>query len=168
MDSNYIALFAALAALFSAIAAFAAVIGQRRNTKDMINAQIDIGARHSRAVVVSANRQNWIDQLRNDISDFIAARSALENLRSAGSFEKSGIDSISAEERKLQKELLMLHARVQLRLNLDKEDHRSLLIYIDEHNKSFTNKSDNNLRKQSSVIFKSTWERIKKEASEVH
>lgn len=165
MGSNIIAVIAALIAFLSAAAAWAAVFVQRRNTKDTINTQVDIGARKTRATVVSANRQKWIDALRTDISAFIATRSQFAQLANVGSFRQSGQDSLLAEERRLRKKLHMLRVRVELRTNRKEENHIELLKAIDQYDSEFTDEADRILREKASAIFKEEWERLKKEAS---
>jgi hypothetical protein len=165
MNTDNIAVAAALIALVSAAAAWGVVFVQRRNATDTINAQVNIGARNSRASVVSANRQKWIDAIRDDISDFIATRAQLEALARAGSFERSGQDVLLTEERALRTKLLMLRVRVELRINRTENEHIELLGAIDRYDREFTNEADADLRVRAGAIFKAEWDRLKKEAS---
>lgn len=164
-DNNTIAVAASAVALLSAVAAWAALIVQRWNATDTIEAQVNIGARTSRAAVVSANRQRWIDAVRDDVSDFIATRSHLALVAKAGSFEQAGQDAIMREERELRAKLLRLRSRIELRINRTEPEHLNLLKALDRYDREFSDESDNDLRVQAGAIFKSEWERLKKEAA---
>jgi len=165
MSTGTIALIAAFIALISATAAWTAVLVQRRNATDTINAQVNIGARNSRAAVVSANRQKWIDALRDDISEFVANRVQLAGLANAGSFLTSGQDALVREERTLRTTLLMLRVRVELRLNRQEVEHLALLDALDRYDAECSPEADCDLRRLATEIFKFEWERLKKEAA---
>ncbi|MCF8707021.1 hypothetical protein [Rhizorhapis sp. SPR117] len=122
MATDMIALISAGIALLAAGGAWGAVFVNRRNATDTIKTQVNIGARNSRASVVSANRQKWIASIRADVADFIATRQQLLLLAGSGSFQKAGMDALHAEERMLHKHAAMLRARVEMRLNLEKEE----------------------------------------------
>lgn len=151
--------------MVSAAAAWSAVLVQRWNATDAVKAQVNIGARNSRAAVVSANRQKWIDAVRDDIAEFMATRAHLEGLKTAGSFETAGADAIVTEERALTTKLRMLRIRIELRINRSEAEHTSLLKALDRYDADFGDEADADLRIQASKIFKFEWERLKKEAA---
>jgi hypothetical protein len=165
MTPENIALLSAIVAIASAAAAWSALFVQRRNATDTINAQVNIGARNSRASVVSANRQKWIDSIRDDVADFIATRSQLEGLKRAGSFQRAGQDALLTEERLLQKHLLMLRVRVELRINHKEQPHLGLLGALDRYDTEYSADADRDLRLRAGAIFKEEWERLKREAA---
>jgi Arc/MetJ-type ribon-helix-helix transcriptional regulator len=165
VNNNILVQMSALIALVSAAAAWSAVFVQRRNATDTIRAQVNIGARNSRASVVSANRQKWIDCLRDDVAELMATRSQLAQLTNAGSLERSGQDALLSEQRELTTRLLLLRVRIELRINRNEAEHLGLLEAIDRFDREFTNATDTDLRIQASAIFKTEWERLKREAA---
>lgn len=160
-----IALGAALIALISAAAAWGAIIANRRTARETIRAQINIAARNSRAAVVSANRQKWIDAIRDDLAEFISTRSRIGALKFAGSFDNGGQDKLLTEERELRAKLIMLQSRINMRLNHDEDDHVALIDALRRHDEEGAGSSETRLRAQGRKIFKDEWRRLKKEAS---
>lgn len=165
MNSDFIAAVSAVISLLAVAGAWAAVFVNRWNAKDAVNAQVNTGARSSRATVVSSNRQRWIDAIRDDVADFIAYRRQLHKLERAGSFEKSSQDALHTEEREIRTKLLMLRARVEMRLNPEEQEHGELLELMDRYDNEPTMAADQELRKKAQGIFKAEWSRLKKEAS---
>lgn len=160
MSTASIALLSALVAMASAAAAWGAVFMQRKNTTDSIRAQINIAARNSRAAVVSANRQKWIDALRDDIAEFVATRAQIEGLSRGSSFNLYSQEGIALRTR-----VFMLRSRIELRINRNEPEHQALLDALDRYGREASDEADIELRKQASAIFKAEWERLKKEAS---
>lgn len=154
-------------ALISAAAAWGAIIANRRTAADIAKVQINIAARNSRATVVSANRQKWIDAIREDVADFISTRSRLVALEFAGSFQGAGQDALLAEERELRARQVMLQARIEMRLNHDECDHLALLDALRRHHAEATDSTETILRAAGRKIFRDEWVRLKKEASGV-
>lgn len=152
-------------ALLAAGGSWGAVFVHRWNAADTIRTQINTGARTSRATVVSANRQRWIDAVREDVAEFIAVRAQLRVLEKAGSMEQSGQDALLKEERELRTKLVMLRARVEMRLNPDEDEHEKLLELMDRYDQDVTTVADLALRTKGRSIFKAEWTRLKKEAS---
>ncbi len=165
MTAENIAAISAGIALVAAAAAWGALIVNRWNAKDTIRTQINTGARTARATVVSANRQKWIDAVREDVAEFISVRSQLRVLESAGSMERAGQDALLAEERQLRTKLLMLRARVEMRLNPKEDEHEALLELMDRYDQQPSQVTDLALRTKGRSIFKAEWTRLKKEAS---
>ncbi len=156
---------AAGVALLGAAAAWGAIITNYLISKKNIRTQINIAARNSRAGVVSANRQKWIDAIREDVADFISTRSRIAVLKYAGSFNQTGQDTLLAEERDLRAKLVMLRARIDMRLNHSENDHLSLLSALDQYDHEASDKTSKRLRDVARKIFRDEWSRLKKEAS---
>lgn len=165
MDSETISIISAGIALFAAAGAWGAVFTNRRNATDTIKAQVNIAARNSRASVVSANRQKWIDAIRDDVAEFIAVRSQMVLIARSGSFNPSGQDMVMSEARQMRNRAVMLRARVEMRLNHNEDDHQNLLRAMDEYDQAVSDESDGKLRSIARKIFKAEWERLKKEAA---
>lgn len=163
--SEIISFAAATIALIGAAAAWGAIIAQRRNASDTVRAQINIAARTSRATVVSANRQRWIDAIREDVADFISVRSQIVALKLAGSFEGGGQDALLTENRVLRTKLVMLQSRIDMRLNHDEEDHLALLEALRKFNQEASEDAETSLRIIGRKIFHDEWKRLKREAS---
>lgn len=165
---TFIATLAAIVALFSAGAAWLALLVARRNVADTIKAQIDIGARSSRANVVSANRQRWIDGLRDDVALFLATRRLYFNeddelVGRAGSRE----NVMGQRPETYIKELEHLRIRIELRLNPNEDDHRELLQALNDLFVFYDSLGDAAVRELTQLICKAEWERLKKEAAGV-
>ena len=167
MSSEVIAAVSAGISLLAAGGAWGAVLVNRWNAKDAIAAQVNTRARSARATMVGANRQRWIDAIRDDIAHFIASRAQLRVLEKAGSMERLGQDALLAEERTLRTELVMLRARVEMRLNPDEDEHEKLLELMDRYDQDPTTVAALALRTKARRIFKIEWTRLKKEASGV-
>jgi hypothetical protein len=165
MKPEYIAAVSAAISLIAASGAWAAVLVNRWNARDAATTQINTGARSSRATVVSSNRQRWIDAIRDDVADFIACRAQLHVLGRAGSFQQSVQDALLTEERGIRTKLVMLRARVEMRLNPEEQEHKKLLELMDTYDQNATTAADLELRKMAQGIFKAEWSRLKKEAS---
>lgn len=153
-------------ALLAAAGAWGAVIVNRWNATDTIRTQINTGARTSRAAVVSANRQRWIDAVRDDVAEFISLRK-LDAYRTTmgqtiGMAEPSHKDQM---ETLLIKERLL--ARIEMRLNWTgpkaEDDHRTLVTEL--HRLASQLGEEQAVKDAASKIFKDEWERLKKEAS---
>lgn len=165
MTTETIAIISAAIALVAAGGAWAAVLVNRWNAADTIRAQVNIAARSSRAAVVSANRQRWIDAIRDDVAEFISVRAQMGLLKGHGSMKVAGQDRMLAEARQLRNKAMMLRARVEMRLNHGEDDHLALLAAMDRFDQELTHESDVALRLAARRIFKAEWTRLKKEAS---
>jgi hypothetical protein len=159
-----LAVGSAVFAACSAAAAWAAILFGRKNAIDAIEAQTNIAARSSRASVVSANRQKWIDALREDLADFLSAVSSAKDLQYSGSMSQSGQDALHAEERQCDAKLRTLRNRIELRLNADEAEHQLLLEALDDHASTYTGTTAQLVLSRAKGILKGEWERLKREA----
>lgn len=165
MTADTISIISALIALTAAAGAWGAVFTNRRNAIETIAGQTNTGARTSRATVVSANRQKWIDCIRDDVAEFIAVRSQMVLIGGSGSMQTSGQDAILAESRQIRNRAVMLCARVDMRLNHNEPDHLALLEAMKKYDEEVSHDAAEALRSIARKIFKAEWERLKKEAA---
>lgn len=165
MTVEIIAIVSAGISLLAAGGAWGTVLVNRWNARDAVSAQVNTGARNSRATVVSANRQRWIDAIRDDVAEFISIRAQMRVLEKTGSDGRSGQDALLTEERQLRGKLVMLRARVEMRLNPHEDHHEKLLELMDRYDQDATMVADLALRTAARSIFKIEWSRLKKEAS---
>jgi len=163
--TSYVSLLSAGVALVATLAAWASIWMQRGNTKRLIRAQLTIASRQSRASVVSASRQRWIDALREDIAEFLSVENAFRSLRSAGSFIASGHDAINAEARALEQKRRLLRKRIELRLNPTEDEHEALLQAMDAYMQTDDGVKEKEVRVRTKEILKLEWERVKREAA---
>jgi len=125
---------------------------------------IYVAKRQIRASVVSANRQKWIDQLRECLAELIAALRFL-NLRRDGSVALSQDKWIERYER-----AFLLTSKVALLLNPQEDDHRALHAALQEAGSLLLSNDDDRKKivpitqrilEQSQAILKREWERVK-------
>jgi len=144
--------------LISALTALAAVLISPVISVYVTNRQI-------RASIVSANRQKWIDGLRDQLADLIA------DIRVIGLHRK--IDLLENEEydTRLQR-LLLAEIKVNLLLNPNEADHKALTRTIREviekifsgdeiAKRRATNELLPEIVHQTQAILKREWERVK-------
>jgi len=166
MASETIAAISAGIALFAAIGAWRAVFVNRRNATDTINAQTNIGARTSRATVVSANRQKWIDAIRDDVAEFISLRK-LDAYRDTAKHIPGAVEATHAEQIETLAAKERLLARIEMRLKWTgpkaEADHIALVRAL--HRLALRFGEDEAVKEAASKIFKDEWERLKKEAA---
>lgn len=166
MSAETIAAVSAVIALVAAGGAWSAVLVNRWNATDTIKAQVNIGARNSRAAVVSANRQKWIDAIRDDVAEFIALRKldvyrdiVAQTVGAAGASHADQMETLVVKERLL--------ARIEMRLNWTgpnaEDDHKLLVQTL--HRLSSGTGGEEDVKAAATKIFKFEWKRLKKEAS---
>jgi uncharacterized membrane protein len=121
--------------------------------------------RQIRASVVSTNRQQWINNLRDTVADFVAKQTMVRTLNSKSHADDSSISRIE--------ETVRLAHRIELLINPKEADHAALVELIfqmantmnqqNEKNKSF-NAGDCTERivKLTQAILKREWDRVKR------
>lgn len=126
---------------------------------------IYVARRQIRASVVSSNRQKWIDQLRDRLSELITGIRFL-NLRrqSKNISEKEFVDKFN--------ELFLLETRINLLLNPNEGDHKELsgkirkaiekIFEEKESDEPHVVKLTNEVMNLSQGILKREWERVKR------
>ena len=123
--------------------------------------QLWIAKRQIRATVLSANRQSWINNLRDQLAEFIALASSLK--------ADSATHVLSAEKRiETVERVNHLAAKIRLLLNAQEEDHNHLQRLISDAVLGYTKPSEvvpSNLPEiisHSQKVLKQEWERVKK------
>ncbi len=167
------ALRAAHIALRGIRSAARSVSGQIATTEKIAAGQVELqremGARSSRAAVVSSSRQRWIDGLREDVSSLIAVSYQVAHIgRDGGAYwaakDKNGLAKAleDADEKRT-----FLRYRVELRLNPKEDPHDELLKAIEAMIEASRNGKAEGARKVTDLlkpILKEEWERVKREA----
>ncbi|WP_324698729.1 hypothetical protein [Novosphingobium sp. RL4] len=162
--AGMIALVATSISLISSCAAWTAILVTRKSANDARLVQIQTAARSSRATVVSANRQRWIDAIREDVASFIAARGQLAMLMNAENYLELGQEALRREEREGRGRVVMLRDRIDMRLNHTESDHLALIAALDNYDFDPSRENHEVLRRAGRKIFKAEWTRLKKEA----
>lgn len=164
-------LAAVIAASLAATIAWRGINSARDNLVRQLAAQREISARTSRASVVSANRQKWIDALREDLASFLAADFALLDDNDVDEddlteVEKSKLDDRVRDAMQLRR---LMQRRIQLRLNPDKPRHKALykdVCLLLPATGSDHRKIRVRLIKTAQSFLREEWLRIKKEAGD--
>jgi hypothetical protein len=129
---------------------------------------IYVARRQIRAAVVSANRQAWINALRDDLSELFETLTWMFLLRRQGTFtEGEGVKVLPEKSARAR----MLTIRVQLRLNPEETPNQALLGLIGRlihmtMNAEGENREDmeqvmQNAIAKSQEILKTEWKRVK-------
>lgn len=125
---------------------------------------IYVAKRQIRASVVSANRQKWIDQLRDCLAELITALRFL-NLRRDGSVALEPHEWLERYQR-----AFLLSSKVALLLNPQENDHMALHAALKEAGSLLLSNNDDRqqivavtqrILEQSQAILKREWERVK-------
>lgn len=158
---------AILAASLATIVALRGISANRKNVVDQLDLQRELAARASWANVVSANRQRWIDSLRDDLAEFISADFVLAEY--ANSDESAGYSSEEVSIAKQRRRLMF--RRIRLRINREKPDQEELwqaIKTVMPATGSDHRAAVNSLTKISSRLLRQEWLRVKAEASGEH
>ena len=151
-----VAMISAIAAIIAAaVAAIATVVGPLVTT------------RISRRQTVSTLRQQWIDRLREDISEFLSLINHY--------LLYTEIPLETEDEQRSYRRLLYLEAKIQMMVNPKEEDHLKLIELIgllittihgsksEEKRMDIISTNHNKLIALSQQILKREWERVKNE-----
>lgn len=167
-------LTASAAVIASAIAGTIAWYGikaARDNLARQMDDQRKIAQKVARASVVSANRQKWIDAIRDDLAELITADDVmLEHSR-------TNFNNVPVDDREKYKERVgaarakvqLMHRRIQLRLNPSKPTHEALMRAVDtliaatdpDHRNA-----RNGLIEGAQSFLRHEWLRLKQEAGD--
>ena len=123
-----------------------------------------IARRHIRASVVSANRQAWINMLRDSIADYLAKQAMARDLNVLEHADDSSLPRIE--------ELIRLNTRLELLINPKEADHAELVDLICQMTSTVNQQNEANkdfdvdaARKRIidlwQTILKREWERVK-------
>ncbi len=161
----------ASAALIAAVVALIGIYVARTNLIRQMDDQRKIAQRVSRASVVSANRQKWIDALREDLAELITADAVvIKEIRADGEEPSLAHKAPTREElAEAHAKIELMHRRIQLRLNPEKPEQIALMNAV-EH--LINNSGKKNAIAQTELIIKAQaflrgqWLRLKKEAGD--
>jgi hypothetical protein len=157
-------------ALGAVLTAFAAVIVSPIIslivTRSQSRTALEVASQQIKASVVSANRQAWINNLRDAIAEFLGALTHIE-ARPAVQINRD-----EAREREYVERVRRLRSRIALMINPQEEDHRRLLVLIDtavslapvSFDAELVKKAtqvQQDITEQSQRILKREWERVK-------
>jgi len=164
----------AIAALVSPFAAvFAALIASKRSAKATIasaekqrQTSLEIAERDTRLTVRATNRQNWINELRQEIAGLLSLLPAAHGIRKSDpSFDRVAI----------QQQLMLHRAKIDLLINPHKTEYNSLQIFVDDAMKHAgdslaQDKADldvlgddmQKIVQAAQGIFRQQWERVKR------
>ncbi|HOI29912.1 MAG TPA: hypothetical protein PLZ15_09170 [Melioribacteraceae bacterium] len=166
--SDYLSLLIALLAVFfgpiiSYYTAKHTIKHQLSSLDKQLTTQLNIAERALKSQVLSGNRQDWINTLRDALSEFLSILFMISQAK-------------LSKENDLEKSetLLLLRFKISLLLNPQEDDHRQLDTFLDqgikylsaiskkeEPNRQFSEiKSD--IITLSQTILKREWERVKK------
>lgn len=164
-------LAAVIAASLAAAIALKGINAARYNLIEQMDAQRRISARVSRASVVSANRQKWIDALRDDLASFLTADFSLLDDSKIDEDDLSDLEKSRLYDRirEATQSRRLMQRRIQLRLNMEKPHHKALYADIralmpatgDEHRKIRVR-----LVKSAQDFLRAEWLRVKAEAGD--
>jgi hypothetical protein len=118
-----------------------------------------------RVAVLSANRQSWINELRNLIAEFMSLVGYLNATRDS--------DEPRSERNTKMERLLLVHSKIGLLINPKEEDHKSLMVELQKIvNASITSKDESTtatvktglaqLHRIAQTVLKREWERVKR------
>jgi hypothetical protein len=168
---SYFTGFAAMvAAGIAAHVALRSIKTTRDNLTEQLNLQRELSANTSRASVVSANRQRWIDALRDDLAELIAADYILADDVKLEEHELSEVDLAKHQERveDASQRRRLMYRRIQLRLNPEKPHHDELLqavrIVMRASGPAHP-KAARKLTNTAQIFLRREWLRVKAEAS---
>lgn len=153
------------------IALLAVVVGpaiQFFINRKQIRTQLETVNKTLKAEVRSANRQSWINDLRNTISDFISL---------VYTFSLQNEETEHTEQKIIFRELMMLKSKIELMLNPGKKDQKEIIDLInkitsnlaekpktEEEKKNFLSDfidSLTDLSSKSQKLFSLHWKKVK-------
>ncbi len=192
-----IAVGATIVSFLSVCVAFYQATSSRKQVREQLEQaakhlqdQLNAGREQFFMGVRSSNRQRWVDELREEIADLMAActvafRLVLEIVRKQlkGGLTQEAVDALNSQIRTLRREIESLNVRIALRLNPAEEAHRSLLTHVTNLRRVCFNSDDKapkefcdsaparrtdfeahrtSLLEIAKAVLKSEWERVKR------
>ncbi len=173
---QYIQYILAIIALLSVIVgpyvsyriALRTVKSQTEITERQIATQINLAEYEIKAKVLSGNRQEWINTLRNTISEYQSIIHSIAMIIITANMEgvKIGQDYFAQS-----KEASLRKYKIRLLINSTEEDHKKIIEIIDKidkevlynqsHNITLINSLQIDLTEISQKVLKREWERVK-------
>ena len=134
---------------------------------------LSVGRRQFAATVLSGNRQRWIDQLRDQLAEFVSQLGAVWVIRATwhGEWNK-GLAPIAADPARLEKmqRLLLVQWKIRLMLNPTEPDHQELYRAVEaalqrlreeRSDEDETATDVERIAKLGQAILKREWQRVK-------
>ena len=134
---------------------------------------LSVGRRQFAASVLSANRQRWIEQLRDLLAEFVSQLGAVWVIRATWQGEwNKGLAPIAADPARLEKmqRLLLVQSKIRLMLNPTEADHQELYAAIEaslqrlreeRSDEDETAADVEHIAKLGQAILKREWQRVK-------
>jgi hypothetical protein len=133
---------------------------------------ISIARRQFKVSIISANRERWIEALRESIAEYISLATSVALIRRGASDDITEIIQSDPEARKAAERLVLVKNKILLMTNPTKSYHRELCQSIEGVHKSLLSKHTTTLQKWLSQldavataghgVLKSEWERVKR------
>ena len=151
----------AVGAIASPIVAYVIAIrnvsGALKSADRQAKSAQEIAAKQIRSSIVSANRQKWLDSIRDDLSEFASELDIVRSVLSAGASQ--------VETAEKTKRLRLLYTRVKLRLNPDKPEQGLIIdcmdrLVSDVAAKDVSEKLDA-LTQAAQALAKAVWRQVK-------
>lgn len=165
-NTEYLSLLIALLAVFfspiiSYLTTKQTIKSQTKSAKEQSEAQFNIAERNIKSEVISRNRQDWINNLRINISEFISLCIILSKVNE---------HIVNSAEDKWER-FFAVRSIISLLINPKEDDHQQLDGLIEKATQSILNNNKEVLKnirpeviKLSQQILKREWERVKQVA----
>ncbi len=157
-DFNWLAL---AAIIVGSLTTWIVTISQNNTSTAIAKQQIT-------ASVISANRQTWIDSLRNEVSEYIALCDKMKVEYAEAPSDQTGLDAFHKKivEGSTFYKATELRTRITLRLNPNESDHHKLIDLLYKLKNYFRPMNDFEETKDhvivlSKKILKEEWKRVK-------
>jgi hypothetical protein len=128
-----------------------------------IAAQAKTGTRQIRATVISANRQAWINGLREDVAEAISLVQGYQRLKATAALIEQMAESDRARAEYRRRAELAL-TKIRLRVNEDEQDAKDLVGFLQVAVGEM--KLDGQMREHITAaaqrILKAEWQRVKR------
>jgi hypothetical protein len=129
-----------------------------RVARHQTTSALQVADRQVRAAVVSANRQKWIDALREDIAAFLTESDGARARLAVGTLSSVDVHAIG-------RPMVLIFNRTRLRINPAEADHRELIALMDKVLDKIDSPQvklyEDGIAETSQRIFKKEWVRVK-------
>ena len=130
-----------------------------------------IAKRQIHASVISANRQNWINDLRDSVADFMTSAKVAMVEGSLAAYRATEFAANEEAHNEAMRSMVTLHNKVTLLINPNESDHVKLINLMDEMIQHCARGGSDDIQrhdelrdaitKASQQILKREWERVK-------
>jgi hypothetical protein len=133
---------------------------------------ISIARRQFKISVISANRERWIEALRESIAEYIALATSVALIRRGIAGDITEIIQADQETRKAAERMMLVKSKILLMTNPNKFYHRELCQSIEGVHQSLISSRTTTLQQwllqldavtaAGHAVLKSEWERVKR------